>query len=222
MLLITVTGAGDAAGQQGRLHKTRTIYPPAAVATPKVGRAQKQGSDICRVIGNRPNRGKMDQRYETQCRLCEFACLCLHLHLAAMAQAAQVGGFEISPLIGMGRRRGHQVAGGCRRAKTVRRHMAAIAVLFRLNIAPALIIVQNGHRITIKQLSVPGACGAAAQVRHRLCDPRGVAARDHSRIRRLAWIGHRFSSGPSAACRARVACPTPPLGRAGAALGCQP
>ena len=46
LLLVTVTRAGDAAGQQRRLHEARTIDPPAAVAAPKVGCAEEQRRDL--------------------------------------------------------------------------------------------------------------------------------------------------------------------------------
>lgn len=49
LLLVTVTGTRNAAGQQGRLDKARTINAPTAVAAPKIGRADKQKSDAAWV-----------------------------------------------------------------------------------------------------------------------------------------------------------------------------
>ena len=83
LLLITIPGTGDGAGQEGGLDEPGTINAFPAVATPKIGCSQKECADGGGICGIGINLCQMGQRHKTSVDLCKFFCLARDLQLAA-------------------------------------------------------------------------------------------------------------------------------------------
>ena len=234
-LHVTVAGAGDGTGQKRGLRQPRTVDAPAAVAAPQVRRAKQAFRHRTRVAG----RAVRDMLRRHPAALRQFGkpvAKAKNRQPRAKGQAADFMRFEIGlgiDMRGRGRdamRDHRQVAG-----QRLRRNPAAVTVGLGLDKGPTLGPVDHQKVGAEIQLPVAGAARGAAKIGHGHAKSRrraggivralqtvapacqsdavgrgGQAAVAHSRI-----PGRAFS-------RARMPCPAPPLGRPGAAEGCQP
>ena len=90
LLLVAVTGAGNAAGEEGGLNEARAIDPPAAVPAPEVGRAEKQLCHGGVVRESVRQRGEVLGRDMAKRGLGKSAFRSRHHNAAAKAEAADI------------------------------------------------------------------------------------------------------------------------------------
>ena len=198
-LLVAVTGAGDAAGQQRRLNKARTIDPPTAVAAPEIGRANEQRRDLRRVGLSALDGCKMAQRNVPLRGFGEILGLCRDCDARSVAEAQQVRRFQIGVAIGMGGRHADAMRGLARGAEGALQNMPAIAIFLGLHIGPARRLMQHGHLLAEQQLPVAWPVRAAAEVGHRHRHLRGAVLGRQCRVRGETRIAHGFSKAGRAA-----------------------
>ena len=118
----------------------------------------------------------------------------------------------------------------------LRRDIAAEPVLFGLHKGVPVQPFQNQNPVTLQKLPVARAIGAGQKIgqwqgdagrfaRNIARDRDGAPQRNMRNAavcRGQAAVGHNDRTLGRAASTARAPCPTPPFGRPGAAVGCQP
>jgi|GEM_PF-3622102 len=134
----------------------------------------------------------------------------------------------------MGGAHGNQVGWRQIRPKIGLSHIAHIAIAPRDAKGPSVSALQHVKPVAPQHLSIPRTVGCGAQIGNRDADGgglckhfalalAGISRKRHSGIgRSQAAIRHSDKSSGKAAKSARAPWPTPPLGRAGAAVGFHP
>ena len=236
-LQVAVAGAVDPAGHQRRLDEARTVDPPAGIAAPEIGRAEK-AERLGHGVGA-AGRAEVGGRDPAELGPGEGPLRRAALQAGQVAERSLLGRLEVRRGIGVGLAAGDPAGIGDLRRPVAQRRLVQPAHVDRPpGEAEDLAVPPLQHLETRAVKELPGARPARLQreVDHGARDapglgpdgaavgePVGEPVRDDAVVGRggAAVEAHGRISG-SASSSARAPMPTPPLGRAGAAVGFQP
>ena len=235
LLLIAVARTGDAAGEAGGLHQTRTVDAVTGIPGPEVGRAEKYLGHRHRIGHRLVHRPQVARAHEPSGGLRPTLLDAIDAKRRRERQARARRLLDVGRRIEVGLANGDDIGLVLSGAQRVGPDIAHIPVACGGAEDPALVLFEGVEAVAVDQFPVASSVRLGMDEGGKPADRPRVGRDEVRRLRPAPQIDMSHAAirlqGPpvthsstssSASSIARAPCPTPPKGRAGAGLGCQP